>query len=235
MEAIILAGGLGKRLRGVVNDVPKPMADILGKPFLEYIMEYLKKNNVKKVILAIGYKGHVIKDYFGGDYKGISIMYSEEMEPLGTGGGIKQAIRLCENENNIIINGDTYFDVDLPEMMKQHIMTKSDLTIATKVMYDFDRYGIVVSDKDKRIIEFKEKKYYNQGNINGGVYICKKELVDEVTENSFSFEKEVLEKKYKIKKFSSFISESYFIDIGIPNDYFSFKNYIESIKINGEK
>src|SRR5690242_17296902 len=117
IPVIILAGGLGTRLRNVIKDVPKPMAPVNGKPFLHYVFTYLKKQGIKQVILSIGYKSESIKKYFGESYLGISVLYMEEKTPLGTGGGIYQAASLCE-EYAYILNGDTFFDVDLAELFK---------------------------------------------------------------------------------------------------------------------
>ncbi|MFX0195930.1 MAG: sugar phosphate nucleotidyltransferase, partial [Candidatus Hodarchaeota archaeon] len=108
-ETIILAGGSGTRLQKVVQDVPKPMADINGSPFLEYLLCYLNKQEIKKVILSVGYKYRVIQDYFGTEYKDLVLEYSIEKEPLGTGGGIKKALNLVKSDDVYIINGDTFF------------------------------------------------------------------------------------------------------------------------------
>lgn len=230
MEAIILAGGLGTRLRSVISEVPKPMAPVNDVPFLQYILDYLKVNNINKVVLAVGYKWGVIQSYFGNQYKGIELVYSVEQEPLGTGGAIKQALQKCDEDNVYIINGDTYFDVDLEEMMKEHLTQNSDLTIATKYMKKFDRYGRVIIS-DNRIIDFEEKKFNAEGDINGGIYICKKTILDSIQSDKFSFEKDIMEKYIDIYKFYCFRSASYFMDIGIPEDYKQFEIDAQSNKL----
>ncbi|MDQ4678449.1 sugar phosphate nucleotidyltransferase, partial [Stenotrophomonas maltophilia group sp. RNC7] len=136
MEAIILAGGFGTRLRHIVSDVPKPMAPVNDKPFLEYILNYLSKYNFSKVIMAVGYKSDLIKEHFGNSFKGIKIEYSEEVIPLGTGGAIKKAVSICKDEEIFIINGDTFFDVNLREMKAIHGDSSCDITIAAKEMED---------------------------------------------------------------------------------------------------
>ena len=113
MEAIVLAGGLGTRLRSVVSELPKPMAPVGDKPFLEYILKYLKKNGIDKVVLSVGYKWETIKEYFGDSFEDIELVYSIENEPLGTGGAIKQAMEYVSDVNVFIVNGDTFFDIDL--------------------------------------------------------------------------------------------------------------------------
>jgi len=127
METIILVGGFGTRLSHIVSDVPKPMIPVNGKPFLKYLFDYLLKNGVTYIILAVGYKSEIIQKYFGDDYKGISITYSVENTPLGTGGAIKKALDCCNEKYVFIVNGDTYFDVDLKQMKDFHIkiMTKN--------------------------------------------------------------------------------------------------------------
>ncbi|RMA93310.1 nucleotidyltransferase family protein [Hydrogenothermus marinus] len=230
-EAIILAGGLGTRLRSVVKDVPKPMALVAGKPFLEYILDYLNNNSLKRVILAIGYKSDIIKSYFGNSYKELTLKYSEENEPLGTGGAIKQALNFSVENDILILNGDTFFNIDLIKFYEFHLAKKSNLTIALKKMENIDRYGTVEIDKDRRISGFSEKKYVKKGIINGGVYILNKPFFLSLNfVNKFSFEKDFLEKYYNLYNFYGFISKSYFIDIGIPEDYEKakkeMKNYI---------
>jgi len=220
LEAIVLAGGFGTRLKEVVSDVPKPMAPVNGKPFLEYLLKDLSKKGIKHVILAVGYKKEIIKEYFKNKYEDIEITYSEELVPLGTGGAIKKALKLVKEEDVFIVNGDTFFDVDLKGMKEFHTENKSILTVAVKEMENFDRYGSLVI-KENRIIEFEEKKKKDKGKINGGIYLIKKDLLSRMEKENFSFEKEVLEDK-KVEKYS-YESEGYFIDIGIPEDYFKIR------------
>ena len=228
MEAIILAGGFGTRLSTVVSDVPKPMAPINERPFLEYLLDDLNEKGISRVILAVGYKKEIIKSHFKEKYKNIDIIYSDEDIPLGTGGAIKKALTLAENENIFIINGDTFFDVNLKEMYQFHKKNSSKLTLAIKDMEKFDRYGSLILEGYK-IIKFEEKKYVDKGYINGGIYLINKKLLNEEEKESFSFEKDILENKsLKIEKYG-YKSKGYFIDIGIPEDYHTFN------KINKER
>lgn len=220
MEAIVLAGGFGTRLRKVVSDVPKPMAPINGRPFLEYLLDELIKKGITKVIIAVGYKKELIKNYFHEKYKEIEIVYSEEDIPLGTGGAIKKALNLSKEKDVFVINGDTIFDVDIKEMYKFHQENNLFLTLAIKEMRNFDRYGSLILDGNK-IIKFEEKKYVEKGYINGGIYLLNREILKNNAE-IFSFEKEILENKNcEIEKYG-YKSEGYFIDIGIPEDYYKF-------------
>lgn len=217
MQAIILAGGFGTRLTHIVSDVPKPMASVNGEPFLKYVFDYLLKNEVTRAVLAIGYKAEVIQKYFGDNYKGIKITYSIEDNPLGTGGAIKKALDYCYEDDIFILNGDTYFDVDLNEMKSFHGYKNSNLTVAVKLMTNFDRYG-AVEIEDHIIKQFQEKKPTVQGKINGGTYLMKKRIIDSVDEESFSFEKVILENG--MIDIYAFESDRYFIDIGVPEDYY---------------
>jgi D-glycero-alpha-D-manno-heptose 1-phosphate guanylyltransferase len=217
--AIILAGGLGTRLRTVVNDLPKPMAPVNGKPFLHYIFVYLQKQGIKEAILSVGYKHEIVKEYFGNEYLGIKVRYSIEHEPLGTGGAIKQACSLCK-DLVFILNGDTFFDIDLNSLLEQYYGTVAEITLALKPMKNFDRYGSVEMDEEERIKVFNEKKFLESGLINGGVYVMHaKGVIGGMEETVFSFEKEVLEGLVSKFYFTGKAFDNYFIDIGIPEDY----------------
>lgn len=219
MQAIILCGGLGTRLKSVISDVPKPMAPINGKPFLEFIFEYLKKQNIKEVILAVSYKYEIIKAYFKDEFLGIKIKYSIEKEPLGTGGAIKQALNLVEKEA-FVLNGDTFFDIDLFKLK----LCESKICLALKTMKEFDRYGAVELDNNNFIKSFKEKEFVKQGLINGGIYLLAKDIFDGFNlEAKFSFE-DFLQENFRVLKARAEIFEDYFIDIGVPKDYRVFIN-----------
>ncbi|MBD3842388.1 MAG: nucleotidyltransferase family protein [Campylobacterales bacterium] len=216
MEAIVLAGGLGTRLRSVVSDLPKPMAPIGGKPFLEYILKYLQKNGITRAILSVGYKWETIKEYFGDKFENIELIYSVEDKPLGTGGAIKKAMNQVKNSQVYIINGDTFFDVDLKSL---DLKDKSKLILSLKHMTDFDRYGCVESDENNLVTAFTEKGYRDIGNINGGIYLASKDIFTHYNLGEvFSFE-EFMQVNFKELKISVKVFENYFIDIGIPEDY----------------
>jgi len=223
MEIIILAGGLGTRLRSVVSEVPKCMASVAGKPFLWYLLKYLTRFNVSKVILSVGYLREVIYKWIDEvkDEFPFAFEYAVEEVPLGTGGGIKLALSKATTNDVVVLNGDTFFDVDLNELMKAHRLYLSAVTLALKPMNDFDRYGRVIIDNvDKRIIEFKEKEYCKAGLINGGVYVINRlEYIFEGLPEKFSFETDVFESQCKLGKLFGVVQNGYFIDIGIPEDY----------------
>ena len=219
MEAIILAGGTGTRLKSMVSNVPKPMALINNKPFLEYIINFLLRNKIFRIILSVGYKSNQIKDYFGYNYKGCEIIYCVEDKPLGTGGAIKKALLLLKNNNAFILNGDTFFDINLATLWDSHYNHNAQLTLALKPMKNFDRYGSVGIDSKGVVQQFNEKKYQAEANINAGLYIVNRQLFEDITLNiKFSFEK-FMEENIGNIKFNSVIYSDYFIDIGIPEDY----------------
>jgi len=218
-EAIVLAGGLGTRLKGVISDIPKPMAPVAKQPFLQYILAYLKQQGIERVILSVGYKYEVIQEFFGDNYLGLNLIYSVEETPLGTGGGMRLAIEHLKSDRAFIINGDTFFDVQLPRMEQFAISKRADLCLALKSMKNFDRYGSVVVE-DNKISSFREKQLVKEGLINGGVYLVKTSFfTDFEVGQKFSFEQDLMEKQVGKQNILGFVSDTYFIDIGIPEDY----------------
>lgn len=219
MEAVILAGGFGTRLRSVVSDVPKPMAPVAGKPFLNYLFEYLSKFKITSVVLCTGYKHEIIEHYFSNNFKDISIKYSVEDQPLGTGGAIKKAFNLIDSESAIILNGDTLFNVDLSEFIVSHKENNAEISMALKYLTNYDRYGSVVLENNQ-VVGFEEKQFKIKGYINGGVYIVNKAVFEKFDlPKTFSFEKEILETKLSELNVHGYQSSAYFIDIGIPDDF----------------
>lgn len=223
-EAIVLAGGFGKRLQSVISDIPKPMAPVAGKPFLKFVLDYLLDQKVKHCVLAVGHKRESIIEYFGGLYKELKISYSKEDDPLGTGGGIKKAFEKLHGEKCFILNGDTFFKVDLALLEEFHHDKNSQLSMALKPMINFDRYGTVEINDENKVIQFREKKYVREGLINGGVYLMEKSFIPKKMKEKFSLEKDLLELEVAKGKIYGQISTNYFIDIGVPDDYEKAKN-----------
>ena len=218
-EAIILAGGFGTRLAHIVSGVPKPMAPVCGKPFLSYILSDLTQKGIERTVLAVGYKKECVEDFFGKRFEEMELVYSPEDEPLLTGGAIKQAAALCISDEIFVINGDTFFAVDLAEMLRVHQRTGAVLTVATKQMTDFDRYGTVETDAQGRVVGFQEKAFCDHGVINGGIYLLQRKEILAFPEKRFSFEKEYMERYVKAKRIYAYCADGFFIDIGIPEDY----------------
>jgi D-glycero-alpha-D-manno-heptose 1-phosphate guanylyltransferase len=219
-EAIILAGGLGTRLRSVVADLPKCMANVAGKPFIYYVIKQLQKQGIEKFIFSLGYKHEVIEEYIHQHFSTLSVQFVIEQEPLGTGGAIQLACAKATEKNVLVLNGDTMFSIDVQKLAAAHISSGADCTLSLKPMQQFDRYGVVELNKDNSIASFKEKKFYEQGLINGGVYALQTEhFLQEQLPEKFSFEKDYLEKYFNKRKMYGNTEDAYFIDIGIPEDY----------------
>jgi len=219
-EAIILAGGLGTRLRSAVPDLPKCMAPVNGKPFIGYVIDYFLSQDVRKFILSLGYKSEPIIGYIKSDYPDLHVQFAIEDEPLGTGGAIRLSCELATEKNVFVTNGDTLFNVNLSEILDKHIKSNSDCTLSLKPMVDFDRYGVVELDGDSAVSSFKEKQYYESGLINGGLYVLNvSNFLKESLPQKFSFEKDYMESLFLKRRMSGVIQEGYFIDIGIPQDY----------------
>jgi D-glycero-alpha-D-manno-heptose 1-phosphate guanylyltransferase len=218
-EAVILAGGFGTRLRGLISDVPKPMADVAGKPFLCYVLHWLGKYDVKKVIISAGYKAEKIIEYFDDSYEGISIGYAVEEKPLGTGGAVRFASGRTKGNDILVINGDTWFPVDLKSFLLFHMNNSNLFSVALKRMTDFSRYG-TVEFKNGTIQKFSEKKFCTEGLINGGIYMINRSFLEsgEFPE-VFSLEKDLLEKEVDSGNIKGIVFEDPFIDIGVPEDY----------------
>lgn len=220
MEAVVLAGGLGTRLRSVVSDLPKCMANVAGNPFLYYILKYLSDNKISHVILSLGYKHEHIVDWVKKTEWPFKITFSIEDKPLGTGGAIKQALSHATEKQILVMNGDTFFNIRLEEFFSNHRVKNAQVSIALKPMRNFDRYGSVEVDADLKVLSFNEKRYFDSGQINGGVYLINLEsgLFDSHN-GRFSFESDILEAMVGKLDFYGFVNDGYFIDIGIPADY----------------
>lgn len=223
MEVIILAGGLGTRLRSVVSEVPKCMAPVAGKPFLWYLLKYLTRYDVDRVILSVGYLREVIMAWIDENGKEFPFAfdYAVEEEPLGTGGGIKLALEKANDPYVVVLNGDTFFDVNLDDLTRNHVVGKKAITLALKPMRDFNRYGTVDYDQiTGTILAFNEKKECKEGLINGGVYVINRLApIFEELPAKFSFETAVLEPQCAKSNLLGGVQDGYFIDIGIPEDY----------------
>jgi len=162
----------------------------------------------------------VIEDYLIRSFNDLQYTVIIEEEPLGTGGAIYRAALKTTSSDVIVLNGDTFFEVNLEELSSFHTNKKADCTIGLKEMKNTDRYGVVETDNEGRIISFKEKNFYERSLINGGVYALNIEsLLIENFPEKFSFEKDYFEKYFKEKKFYGLKQNGYFIDIGIPDDY----------------
>ncbi len=236
-QVVILAGGLGTRLRSVIQDVPKPMADIQGKPFLEYLLRLMIQNGYQNFLFLVGYKGDMIKKYFGDGSKfGVNIEYSSEAIPLGTGGALFNAWDKL-SDNFFVVNGDTFFDIQY-QIVEDFVKSKNpEFLIALRYSNDLSRYGIIEIDDSYKVISFSEKGHVQEnridGYINGGIYFVNKKALEPFYEkyvnSPVSLENNILPLLVKLCKVYGLPVGGKFIDIGIPEDYFSSQSIIPGI------
>ena len=222
-EAIVLAGGFGTRLRSVVSDLPKPMAPVNGRPFLSYILDHLAGQGFRHVVLSTGHLHEKVSERFGEAYGALRLSYAVEATPLGTGGGILNALRQCDGDEVAVLNGDTLFPIDFARAERTFHDQGADLLVALRHVEDASRYGSVALQPNGRIAAFVEKDAaQGAGLVNGGIYLLRRSLLGACgfgDLRKFSFEKDLMEPFAARMPFFGMVSDAYFIDIGIPEDY----------------
>jgi D-glycero-alpha-D-manno-heptose 1-phosphate guanylyltransferase len=221
--AIILAGGMGTRLRSAVPDLPKPMAPINGRPFLEHQMDYWIGQGVERFVVSVGYMKEVIMDHFGVSYRATPLTYVIEEEPLGTGGGLLLAAQGL-SESFIVLNGDTFFEVDFNELLKFHAEHASEWTFSLFRTNEVGRYMGMDLKADGEIVSLKLGTVEQWRLANGGVYLINPSVLAKMKlgqGQKLSLEDDLLPvfmtqggKLYGLEFPGSFI------DIGVPDDYF---------------
>lgn len=231
MKAVILAGGLGTRLRPVVSGIPKPMAEVLGKPFLAWQIEQLKKFGIIDIIISIGYLGDKIKLYFqNGGRHGIHIKYAEESQPLGTGGALRNASSYLINEEKfLVVNGDTYLNLGFPDFLRFHEEKDSLITMALAKIERPSKSGFVEIDKENRIVDFVEKEK-GVGLTNAGYLVFNSDIFDYMPDkNKFSLEHDLYPKIVGTKRVFGYLTSQYFRDLGNPEDYEAIKKELGAV------
>ncbi|MBF0227314.1 MAG: nucleotidyltransferase family protein [Desulfobacterales bacterium] len=220
ITVVILAGGLGTRLRSIVPDTPKVLAKIRGKYFLTFILDYLVKEGFEYAVLCVGYLGDQIHTAFGNLYKSLRLVYSKESYPLGTAGAIRLAMPFFKSDNVLVMNGDSICYTNLRNFITRHEELKADASMLLVKVKDVQRFGQVKVDNKGRILQFEEKNNHaGSGWINAGIYMINKKLIKEIPENvSISLEKNFFP-SWICKNFYGFQSEGRFIDIGTPESY----------------
>ena len=219
MECIVLAGGLGTRLRGVVGELPKCLAPVAGRPFLDWLLDNLELCGFHHIILSLGHRSEAVQAFVAQRTSAAEITCVVEAEPLGTGGGVRLALTHAREKQVFVLNGDTWFDVSFREMLEAHCESGATATLALKPLRDFDRYGTVTLGEDGRTLEaFHEKAPCAEGLINGGLYLLQRDALQAMPEK-FSMEHEWLEPKVSTGCLAGYVSDGYFLDIGIPEDY----------------
>jgi len=218
MEAIILAGGFGTRLREVVPDLPKPMAPVAGRPFLEILLLSLARKGFRRVVLSLGYMADTIVAHFGDHCAGIELIYEIEQTPLGTGGAIRQAMLRCTADHVFVFNGDTYLDLEAQEVEARWQKHRAPIIVAREV-HDTARYGRLDIDGG-RVLGFAEKGRKGSGLINAGCYVLPIDVLNDFLPGEpFSLESDFLAKVVGERQFDLFVTNGCFIDIGVPEDY----------------
>ena len=227
MKAVILAGGLGTRIRAAIGEeLPKPMAPVGDRPFLAFLLDYLLKYRIRDVVLSVGYRFEAIRDYFGSGHGDQNLYYAVEEQPLGTGGGLRRALQMFSGaEDVLVLNGDTYFPADIDVFFRQHQQARAEISLALKPLEQNKRYGRVTLAEDGRVASFGPPRE-GPGLINSGLYLFKPEVFDRFAlPERFSLEA-FLEEQVRQLQLFGFPTDAYFMDIGIPEDYARFQQYM---------
>lgn len=223
IDVVILCGGKGTRLQPVVTECPKPMASIGGRPFLEILIERLAKHGFRRFILCTGYKQEQIISHFrncssvsGND---VEIVFSEEDTPLGTAGAVKNAQEHLRSSTFLVMNGDTFCDLDFREFVTMHESREAELSIALCIKPDSGDCGLVFIDSSGRVMSFNEKTDVTGGYVNAGVYIMNKSLLNYIPEGrAFSMEYDFIPSVLHRPCFG-YVTNADFLDIGTPERY----------------
>lgn len=231
MQIVILVGGKGTRLEPLTKGkIPKPMIDVEGKPFLERLMMHFKKQGFHDFVLCTGHLGEIIKDYFGNGSKfSVNIKYSSEDEPLGSGGAIKQAEPLLEDDF-LLINGDDYFGIDFKEFAEFHLKTGALATLVLKKKMEPHICHGVSFGSNGIINEYHARNYNEKSNADTtGFFALKKELLKQIPLNKFvSLESDIFPKMAKEKQLYGYLKDEEFFDIGTPEGYARFVSWFKA-------
>jgi D-glycero-alpha-D-manno-heptose 1-phosphate guanylyltransferase len=218
LQAIILAGGLGTRLRSIVPDLPKSMAPIAGRPFLEILLELFAKKGFRRIILSVGYLAEKILDYFGDCFEDMELVYSIEQNPLGTGGATRLALTHCNADHTFVFNGDTYLDLEV-KLVEAHWLQYQKPIIIAREVTDTARFGRLEMQEGK-VSRFLGKGIPGPGLIDAGCYLLPVNILEKFRLGlAFSLEKDFLVDALQNDEFDCFVTHGNFIDIGIPEDY----------------
>ena len=222
ITAVILAGGMGTRLREVVSDRPKVLAEINGRPFLFFLLDCLADVGIRRVVFCTGYMSEMILDVFGDGYRNMSLLYSRENTPLGTGGALRLALPLINSDPVLVMNGDSFCDVDLALFAGQHQASVAQASLVLVQVADVTRYGAVDVDSAYKVISFREKgNQSGTGMINAGIYMIAKRVIESIPSDiPVSLERDIFPKMIGNGLYAPSYNSS-FIDIGVPSDYYA--------------
>jgi NDP-sugar pyrophosphorylase family protein len=232
-DVVILSGGFGLRLRGTIGDIPKPMAPIAGRPFLELLLRQLKRHGFSRVVLSVGYKQEVIRERFGEKAFGLELVYSIETSPLGTGGALREAVPHIGTETALVMNGDSYTDVDLSRLVREHAANGADVTVVVIPESRTDA-GSVVLDSKSKVKAFAEKRHVPESRyLSAGIYMSSKELIAEIPQGSkISLEEQLFPQWLADgKSIEGFVCEGQCLDIGTPERYTKAQHALEKVEL----
>ena len=235
-DAVLLCGGAGLRLRSVIGNAPKGMADVAGRPFLELLLRQIRRHGFERAILAVGYQEEVIHSHFGERAFGLRLAYSVESCPLGTGGALRNAAGLIESENVLIMNGDNYTDADLCEFAAEHHKVNADLSLVVVPADGRCDCGSVLVDENNKLAGFAEKQSpFHAPYVNAGIYMMSRQMLYEIPpELEVSLERELLPRWLRQgKDIKGFVCSGRCIDIGTPERYRSAQNILANVEVDG--
>ena len=218
VTAVVLAGGLGTRLRSVVSDRPKVLADVCGRPFITYLLDVLSHSCISEVVLATGYLAEQIESLLGSSYKGMTLHYSREVERKGTGGAVRLGLPKVSHELVLVMNGDSFCEIDMGRFIESHQASEFDVSMAVRQVEDTARYGRVELSSENRVLAFEEKLAgrFGAGWINAGIYLFPRRALEEIpSTGEVSMEREVLP-GLLASGVGAFQCGGRFIDIGLP-------------------
>lgn len=218
MKAIVLCGGLGTRLGALTKDLPKPLVEVAGRPFLHYVLDQLALASPEEIVLAVSFQWEKIRDAIGISWRGIKVSYSIEDQPLGTGGAILNAVTQFGLDEALVLNGDTLLTADVGSMVKVAKEKGADIGMMLRKVEDVSRFGAVDLDSAGKVVSFREKGKGGPGLINSGVYYVRAAALAKVGKMAFSFEQDLLNAYLSRLDVYGVCTDAYFIDMGIPED-----------------
>ena len=219
--AAILAGGLGTRLRPALENTPKVLAPVGDRPFIAILLDRLESAGVKKVVLLTGFQANQVHRILGDRHGDMTLHYSTEATPLGTGGALRHALPQLESDFVLLTNGDSYCDVDLRKLISEHVRRQAEMSLTLTQVSDAGRFGCVETARDGRLTRFAEKQNAGgAGWINAGVYVLNRLLLEVIPQGkALSLERELLPEWIQCRRLYGFCSAGRFIDIGTPESY----------------
>ena len=221
-DVVVLCGGAGTRLRSVTGETPKSLANVAGRPFLELLLHQLQRHGFSRVVMAVGYQREMIRAHFGTEAMGLRVVYSEEASPLGTGGAVRNALQLLDSDVVLVMNGDSYTDLDLGRFLTEHLARNADVSVAVVPADGRTDCGSVFADVSGKLTRFAEKAEGSGAPfLNAGIYLLPKSLLQHIpTGLQVSLERELLPGWLKQgRSIRVFVGHGACVDIGTPERF----------------